>query len=137
MCGLIVLADTAVFAAVWNGLYNDKISHPFYGQGNYMLIALFRGVCTIFTHLYGGFNLAFSLKSELIYSHLIAALITCGFMYVIIWLLIREFPDILPLLLVVAAEVLLSFVWVNSTKRIINRLFPPKQTLPPGFAEEQ
>jgi len=128
MCGLLVLADTAVFAAVWGGCYSEKMSHPFYERGNYLVIALFLVAYTVFAHLYGGFDLVFSQKSELIYSQLIAALINSGFMYVIIWLLIRELPNILPLFLLSAAEFLLSLVWINPTKRAISRLFPPKRT---------
>ena len=62
---------------------------------------LFALLFYMFAHLYSGFDVVFQTAAEMMYSNTVAAVISCGIMYVITALLIRAVPNALPMLVLV------------------------------------
>ena len=127
---LLVSVDTAFFAAAWYLFYSKQLFvETFYGKGHLFVIALFVVLYVSLAKLYGGFDLTTSSASELSYGHAVAAVITAFFTYIVLWLLQRTLPNVLPLLAVMAGMILASALWSGPAVRLTNRLLPPKRTV--------
>ena len=127
---LLVSVDTAFFAAAWYLFYSEQLFvETFYGKGHLFVIALFVVLYVSLAKLYGGFDLTTSSASELSYGHAVAAVITAFFTYIVLWLLQRTLPNVLPLLAVMAGMILASALWSGPAVRLTNRLLPPKRTV--------
>ena len=127
---LLVAVDTAFFAAAWYLFYSEQLFvETFYGKGHLFVIALFAVLYVSLAKLYGGFDLTTSSASELSYGHAVAAVITAFFTYIVLWLLQRTLPNVLPLLAVMAGMILASALWSGPAVRLTNRLLPPKRTV--------
>ena len=127
---LLVAVDTAFFAAAWYLFYSKQLFvETFYSKGHLFVIALFVVLYVSLAKLYGGFDLTTSSASELSYGHAVAAVITAFFTYIVLWLLQRTLPNVLPLLAVMAGMILASALWSGPAVRLTNRLLPPKRTV--------
>lgn len=126
---LLVLFDTALFSIVWYRYYRYLNVLQFFAKGDYCVIALCIGVYIFLAKLYGGFDIDTSSSSDLIYSHVVALILSGCFSYVLLRLLIRLSFNVLPLLMVFAGMLLAMILWAVIAKRIIRKLFPPKATV--------
>ena len=127
---ILVILNTAVFMYIWFHFYYARVYiEPFWDKGNYMVIAVFLVLYCLFAHLYGVFDLMMSRISALIYSNLIAVIMTSFFMYILSWLLIRHLPSVWPLLLDMAISIALSVPWAYFSVHAIRRLIPPYKIL--------
>ena len=50
-------AEVGAYGYVWNGYFNKMIEFPFWRRGNWLMIALYAGLFTIFLLTYGGFRI--------------------------------------------------------------------------------
>lgn len=126
----LVVVNTAVFAGCWFLYYEKRLYLPFEGVGDYMMLALFLGVNTVFEHLYGGFDVTTSRITELIYSHTIAQIISHLFMFFMIWMLVRlHLPNPGPLVLCGVSCIVLDGLWSYLVYQVIRKIMPPRRTL--------
>ena len=102
---------TIPFALCWYLYYAQKLYHPFFARGDRLVVALFLILYILFGRIYGGFTISLNRISEIVYSQSLAILFTNGILYIVTWLLTRRLPNILPMLLAIAAEILLSALW--------------------------
>lgn len=100
-----------VFAGVWYSFYADKIVSPFYDHGNWAIIILFGIIYTIYARMYDSFMISMAKRSEIIYSQSLALLISNGLMYLIVFILMRRLPNVLPLLLAFLIQIILTIGW--------------------------
>lgn len=107
------------FGWVWYSFYADKIVSPFYEHGNWAIIILFGIIYTIYARMYDSFMISMVKRSEIIYSQSLALLISNGLMYIIIFILMRRFPNVLPLLL----AFLIQFAWTVAWTWIVNKWY--------------
>lgn len=123
---LIVLANTGIFAAAWYMYYREKMwVNTFYNKGDYAVIALYLIIYAIMAKIYDGLALRISRISELIYSQVIAVLITTGIMYIVILLLTRQWVNIMPLLLEAAISCTVCAVWSFVANKLTNIIYKP------------
>lgn len=99
---LLTAVNGALFALVWFMYYRTKMYiYPFFIKGDVIVVLLFALLFYMFAHLYSGFDVVFQTAAEMMYSNTVAAVISCGIMYVITALLIRAVPNVLPMLVLV------------------------------------
>lgn len=126
---LNVVLLTLPFVLAWMMYYSGRIySKPFYSKGNYLVLALFLVLYCLFGRIYDAFFVSHHRVSEMVYSQSLAALVSDGIMYIIIWLLMRRLPNPLPLCLCLMIQVFLSVIWSYYAHRWYFRTFPPKRT---------
>ena len=127
---ILVAFNTGIFAFIWYRFYAEKLYlEPFWERGNYAVIALFLVLFCFFARLYGVFELTLSRVTGLIYSNLIASVMTNAFMYFLAWLLIRHLPAFGPVLLCLGLSVLFSFPWAYLSAHAARKLIPADRIL--------
>ena len=103
---VLTAANGALFALMWFHFYKMKMYiFPFFAKGDYIVIFLYTALYLLFARLYGGFDITFHSAGELTYSHAVAAVLSCGILYLVTALLMRAVPEVLPMLGLVAASV--------------------------------
>jgi lipopolysaccharide/colanic/teichoic acid biosynthesis glycosyltransferase len=124
--GANVLLMTLPFFLCWYWYYADRIASPYYAMGNYLVIGLFFVLYYAFGKIYDGFLISYSRISEIVYSQALAAGFSDFLMYVVTWLLMKHLPNVLPMLVCLAAQIGISSIWAQSAHNWYFKTFPPK-----------
>lgn len=102
---------TIPFALCWLLYYGERIAQPYYSKGNVVIIALFLFVYIALGKVYEGFLVSMNRISEMVYSQALAVLVTDGILYIVIILLSKRMPNLLPGLCAFAAQIVLALIW--------------------------
>lgn len=119
---------TIPFAVCWYGYYAPRTYSPFYEKGNWLVVALFLMLYVVFGRVYDAFLVSMNSMFEIVYSQALAALFSNVVMYVLIWLLTKHLPSVLPLLAVFLCQIILAAVWAAMAHRWYFSVFPPKRS---------
>ncbi|MCI5856699.1 MAG: sugar transferase [Agathobacter sp.] len=122
-----IVMVTIPFLLCWYLYYASRISSPYYAKGNWLIIALFMILYSAFAHIYDGFLISLNRVSEMIYSQILAFLITDGIMYIVIWLLSKQLPNVVPGLLAIAGQCLQAALWSGGAHRWYFATFEPQK----------
>ena len=121
---------TLPFAVAWYLHYNQQIlGGPFYEKGNWLVVFLFFIIYAVLGKTYDAFLVSYNRISEMIYSQMLSAVFTDFVTFIVIWLLEHFFPEIVPMLLVLAAQFVLSTLWCSLSHYWYFRTFRPKRTI--------
>ena len=123
---LNVILITVPFVLCWYLYYADGV--PYYRLGHYAVIALFVFLYVLFARVYDAFLVSVNRISEMVYSQGLASLISDGIMFVVIWLLTRHFPNPLPGLAALMAQLILAVIWSVLAHKWYYKSFPPKKS---------
>ena len=126
---LDIICMTIPFICCWYGYYVNQMENSFYKRGNLLMIALFMLVYFLFARVYNAFLVSINRISEMVYSQVLAALITDGISYIVIVLLVRGFPNLIPGILAIAGQIVISFIWCFLAHHWYFRVFPPQKTM--------
>lgn len=126
---LNVICVTIPFACCWYGYYGRQVVLPFYRRGNFLMLALFMVVYFLFARVYDAFLVSLNQISEMIYSQMLAALVTDGISYLVIALLMRKMPNILPGVGAVLFQAVMVTLWAVLAHYWYFRAFPPSKTI--------
>ena len=127
---LDVVAVAAVFAFIWTKFYQNHVyGVPFYYWGNWAMFLLYAVLYFYLTRVYRGFLLHLSRISELIYSQFLAAVISNALIYIVLYLLIRKLPDLLPMLLCLILDLAVIILWTTLAHTWHSRCFARKKTI--------
>ena len=125
---LNVILMALCFAAVWYGYYADRALVKYYRRGDWVVICLFAILYFGFCRSYDAFHISTSPISELIYSQGLSLVIADFALYMVIWLLSLHMPNVLPMLLVLAAQLLVSVLWAFLSHRWYFWNYQPRET---------
>lgn len=128
MKSLAVALAAVPFAVCWYVYYAERIVVPFYNKGNWLIIALFIILYITLARVYDAFLVSVNRISEMVYSQGLTVLIVDGIMYVVIWLLMRRSPNVLPGLAAFAAQILFAVIWSLLAHKWYYSVFPPKRS---------
>ena len=121
---------TIPFALSWSLYYGRRVYlAPFWNRGNYVVVLLFLVLFALAGRVYEAFAVGLSGVPDLVFSQGLAAGVANAAMYLILCLLLRTFPNAVPLLLAFAAEFVLALLWAVGADRACRRLLPPKATV--------
>ncbi len=126
---LNVILMTIPFAWCWYGYYVGQMENSFYKKGNLLMLVLFMLVYFMFARVYSAFLVSVNRISEMVYSQVLAVLITDGITYLVIVLLVKGFPSVIPGLLAIAGQIVISFVWCTLAHLWYFHTFPPQKTM--------
>ena len=126
---LNIICLTIPFACCWYGYYSHQMKDSFYNRGNLLMIALFMLVYLLFARIYNAFLVSVNRISEMVYSQVLAALITDGISYLVIALLVRRLPNLIPGLLAIAGQIVMALLWCVLAHSWYFKSFSPQKTL--------
>lgn len=119
---------TVPFALCWYLYYAKHIASPFYAKGDYLVVALFFVLFVIFGRVYDAFLMSMQRISEIVYAQFLAAAVSDFIMYIVIWLLSKHLPNILPGIAALIGQVVLAAVWAYNAHHAYFKIFPPQAT---------
>lgn len=119
---------TVPFALCWYLYYAKHIASPFYAKGDYLVVALFFVLFIIFGRVYDAFLMSMQRISEIVYAQFLAAAVSNFIMYIVIWLLSKHLPNILPGVAALIGQVILAAVWAYNAHHAYFKIFPPQAT---------
>lgn len=99
---MIVVAATAGFTETWNVSYVESL---FSNRGNYVVIFSYILIFSVFSSLYGAFNIGVYRIHEIIYSFSLAVVFTNIIMYLELSLIARNLVRVMPLLISVVYQI--------------------------------
>ncbi|MCR5450832.1 MAG: exopolysaccharide biosynthesis polyprenyl glycosylphosphotransferase [Solobacterium sp.] len=117
------------FAYVWFAFYRRDIISPFLGRGNYVVILLYILMYYICGKTYDAFTISYNKVHVMVYSQMLAAIVSDGVLYMVIWLLIkRHYPALGPVLLCIAGQLLMSICWSYGSQKWYYNTFRARKT---------
>ena len=119
---------TVPFALCWYLYYAKHIASPFYAKGDYLVVALFFVLFIIFGRVYDAFLMSMQRISEIVYAQFLAVAVSDFIMYIVIWLLSKHLPNILPGVAALIGQVVLAAVWAYNAHHTYFKIFPPQAT---------
>ncbi len=106
-----VVLLTLPFAACWFYYYLGRTYSPFYRKGNWLIVLLYVLLYLVFARVYDAFMLSTSRISELVYSQSLSTFVADAIMLIVIWLLTKFMPNVLPMMCAFLLQVGLSAFW--------------------------
>lgn len=125
---LNIMLLTVPFAVCWFGYYGRKLYPSFYDYGNGAVVALFVLFYIVFARIYDAFLISQYRISELIYSQILAVAISDSFMFLVIWLLMKQIPNIFPGIGILGVQCILIVIWSVLSHRWYFHTFEPKRS---------
>lgn len=108
---LSLLLIVAAYAGSWYGYYADHLLHPYYRKGNLVFIALFAVIYIFLARVYEAYMISTNRVAETIYSQILSFMIADGVMYIVTWLVNKLVPNVIPLLITFAAQIVITVFW--------------------------
>lgn len=124
-----VVLITVPFLICWFYYYTDCIYSPFYYYGNWAVIMVFSAFYIVFARVYDAFLISQFRISEMIYSQVLAAAISDGFIYLVICLLSKRFPNVIPIFIALVGQLFFSAIWSLISHRLYFAMFAPKESI--------
>lgn len=118
----------APFMVCWYVYYSQQLILPYYSRGNWLVIALFAVMYFTYCKIFDGFLVSINRISEMVYSQMLAVLMSDAIIYVITWLLMRNFPNILPMLIVLVTQLIISIIWCTLAHTWYFAVYPPQKS---------
>ena len=120
---------TVPFALCWYIFYADRVVVPFYNRGNWMIVALFMILYVIFARVYEAFLISLNRISEMVRSQALSLLFSDGIMFIVLWLLMQHFPNIIPALGTLVIQAIMIVMWSLLAHKWYYAVFPPKPSM--------
>ena len=123
---VIVASLTLSFVEIWNLNYIESL---FSNKGNYLVIFSFVFIFSVFSSLYGAFNIGIYRTHEIIYSFSLAAFVTDIVMYLELSLIARNLVDVAPMIVCFVYQVGTIFLLSFSANTIYFKLYSARKVL--------
>lgn len=124
-----ILLMSAPFAVVWYAFYADDLWVHFAKRGHWLVILLFIFLYILIGRVYEAFLISYNKISEMVYSQLLSCFEVDVIMYIVSLLLIRHWPDVLPMVAVFLAQVIFACVWSPLSQKWYFNTFPANKTI--------
>lgn len=126
---VLVGIGTIWFRIVWFNVYSLRLSIPFVLKGHIAITLVFAVIYAVLVKIYGGFDTKTTRASLLAYSNVIASVMTAVVVYIIMWLMIRFRPPVLPMLIVAGLCILDGIAWCKPAVNLCAKIYPPAKTV--------
>ncbi len=130
---IIVFAMTLGFISVWYNSYPETI---YSRAGNYVVLASYLLVFSVFAELYGGFKIGIHRLHEIVYSLSLSALIANVLMYMELSLIARQMLSVWPMFWGLCFQVMIIFIGSYCANQIYFCLYPARRILA-VFADDE
>lgn len=126
---ITILVEMALFAYVWYVKYVPNFGYLFYRRGHWAVIGMYVLVIFFFTQVFGGYKIGYMRIMDIVLSHVLAILLSGGVCYLEVCLVIRDYVDPKPVLMMMAAEIVFIIPWIFLVRKVYAYMYPPRQML--------
>lgn len=126
---LVVAAESLLYWKVWFDYYNERTMNPFAQKGNFVMLLLYVFLLVVFINFYGGVKIGYEKTTSMVFSQGLAVICANIFVYLIIVLLTRGFPDFLPFAVLTLTDIVGIGIFMFILNRIYRTLFPARKLL--------
>ena len=124
---ITVLVEAGLFTYMWYCYYQrDDI---FFRRGNWAVVGLYVLILFFFTRTFGGYKVGYLRMIDIALSHVLAILCSGVIAYVEICMVTRDYSSVVPLLMMMGAQLLFILPWTYVIRKLYDLLYPPKQML--------
>lgn len=124
---VIVLVEAGLFTFMWyQYYYSDKI---FFRRGNWAVIGMYMLILFFFTKTFGGYKVGYLRMLDIALSHVLSILCSGVVAYFEICMVTRDYSSVVPLLMMIGAEILFVLPWIYIVRKLYDWLYPPRQML--------
>ncbi len=120
---------SGLFYAVWHFYYAKQTIVPYYSKGQLFVLGLFVALYFVLGQLYDAFLVSYYPVSQVVYSQALAILFSDVFMYIVIWLLVKSMPNLIPGLMTFAVQLVVSAVWTFLVQKWYFSVFKAQKTI--------
>lgn len=124
-----VLLMTAPFAACWFGYYKSLAVSNNSPVSRYMILVVFIVLYTVYGKVYDAFLISYYRISEMVYSQILAVLVVDGISYLVICMMAGYFLPLIPGIICIAGQVMISIIWSTIAHIWYFNTFAPKKTV--------
>ena len=118
---------TVPFMMCWYFYYAPRTNSPFYSKGNALVVVLYFILYIIFARLYEGMRMSVYRVSEIVYGQFLAAGVSDAIIYIVIWLLTKHLPNIIPGAAALGGQIVMAYIWAFGAQRWYFRTFAPQK----------
>lgn len=129
LASMVILAQALIFAYVWYDYYRELIFEPFWRKGNWVLIAIYALIDTLFSRLYGGLKVGYLKRIDVFYSLTLATICTNIVAYLQITLINRWFLPVWPIMEMTGVQLVIIVIWIWGSRYIYSRLYRARKLL--------
>lgn len=130
---IILAIQTGIFAYAWFTYYGRKevIRNDYFFWGNIAAIAQYALILFMFYKLFGAFKVGYLRIMDVLFSQILSLVCTNAFIYLELDLIAmwRFGEHLTPMLWVMAADLVVSIIWVFFVRFIYVKIYPPRQML--------
>jgi len=120
---------TIPFGFCWYIYYSKIIISPFFKMGNYAVVLLYSIMFFTFCRVYDANEISIHRISEMYYSQVLSFLISDGFIYIVICILCKKIVTLIPGLICIATQFILSYFWCYCVYTWYFKTTPAKKTI--------
>ncbi len=125
--GLLILI--AGYGLAWYKFYIHVVKVSFWNKGNWLVIVIYGILLMFFTSTYGGTKIGYLKAFDVFLSQVFSILAANFISYAQLSLMSEWFAPVKPILIMTAAQLAFSFVWVFLADLIYRAVFPPRNLL--------
>lgn len=125
--GLLMLI--AGYGLAWYKFYIHVVKVSFWNKGNWLVIVIYGILLMFFTSTYGGTKIGYLKAFDVFLSQVFSILAANFISYAQLSLMSEWFAPVKPILIMTAAQLAFSFVWVFLADLIYRAVFPPRNLL--------
>ncbi len=126
---ILLLSITCIYAYFWYSSFAPAMATPFYRRGNWVLLATYALIYFIFSNIYGCHRVGDLRISELIYSNVLAILLSNMITYLQVSMLLLKIADIKLFSVLTTLQIGVIVCWAWAANRVFYHLFPPRNVL--------
>lgn len=125
--GLLMLI--AGYGLAWYKFYIHVVKVSFWNKGNWLVIVIYGILLMFFASTYGGTKIGYLKAFDVFLSQVFSILAANLISYAQLSLMSEWFAPVKPILIMTAAQLAFSFVWVFLADLIYRAVFPPRNLL--------
>ncbi len=126
---ILLFMLTGIFGYVWYKYYSDVIVLPFYRRGNWVLIAIYCMLTTLFFRVYGGFRIGYLKSTDMLYSQFLSMIFVNVVTFFLISLIGRHFMDSTPVVVMTAVDLGVIALWTAASNKMFLLIYPPRKLI--------
>lgn len=125
----ILTVEVGIYWIAWVFCFSEAAGTPFFRRGDWLMAALYGLMLLFFSRMYGGLEIGYLERGNVLYSQILSILLVNLFTYLQIALLAKRFLNLVPFFVMLSVQIMAVGIWTFSANRLFEKLFPPRQML--------